>query len=45
MRVWVPGNPQDVVTAKYADFGTKVPVTAPPDAEPLPESLYALLSL
>jgi hypothetical protein len=41
MRVWVPG---DVVTARYSDFGTKVPVTAPPGAQPLPGSLYALLN-
>jgi hypothetical protein len=43
MRVWIPGG--DVVTAKYSDFGTKVPVTAPAGAQPLPDSLYALLNL
>jgi hypothetical protein len=42
MRVWVPG---DVVTATYANFGAKVPVTAPSGARPLPDSFYALLNL
>jgi hypothetical protein len=45
MRVWIPGDPGDVVTAKYADFGAKVPVTAPADAQPLPDSVYPLLNL
>jgi hypothetical protein len=45
MRVWVPGNPANVVTAKYSGFDTKVPVTAPAGAQPLPDSLYALLNL
>jgi len=42
MRVWVPG---DVVTATYANFGARVPVTAPSGARPLPDSFYALLNL
>jgi len=42
MRVWIPG---DVVTAKYSDFGARIPVTVPAGAQPLPDSMYALLNL
>ena len=45
MRVWIPGTPQDVVTAKYSDFGAPVPAAVPAGAQPLPENLYALLTL
>jgi hypothetical protein len=42
MKVDIPDNP---VTATYSDFGAALSVTAPANAEPLPDHLYGMLGL
>ena len=48
MKVAIPGSgaiPANAVTATFSDFGVKVPVDRPAGAEPLPDTLYAMLGL
>ena len=42
MKVDIPDNP---VTATYSDFGASPSITAPANAEPLPDHLYGMLGL